>query len=46
MRLSNKELATTDTEEKAMANPAYSGFRLIPKNGYSTPAAIGIPITL
>jgi len=39
-------LVTTDTEEKAIANPAYSGFRLIPKNGYKTPAAIGIPITL
>ena len=46
IRFSNRELVTTDTEENAIASPAYSGFRLIPKNGYKTPAAMGIPITL
>ena len=39
----NKELLTTETELKAIASAAYTGFNKIPKVGYSTPAAIGIP---
>lgn len=33
----------TDTEEKLIATAAISGLSSKPKNGYSTPAAIGIP---
>jgi hypothetical protein len=36
-------LLTTETELIAMAAAANTGFKRIPKNGYNTPAAIGIP---
>jgi len=32
-RFNNNEFVTTDTEEKAIASPAYSGFRVMPKRG-------------
>jgi len=38
-----RELLTTETELRAMAAAANSGFRRMPKNGYSAPAATGIP---
>jgi len=37
------ELLTTETELMAMAAAANTGFKSIPKKGYSAPAAIGIP---
>ena len=40
--LSSNEFVTTDTELNAMANPANSGFKMIPKL-INAPAAIGIP---
>ena len=40
---SNKELLTTETELKAIASAAYTGFNKIQNVGYSAPAAIGIP---
>lgn len=36
----------TDTELKLIAKAAIIGESNIPKNGYKTPAAIGIPKTL
>ena len=39
----NKELLTTETELKAIASAACTGFNKIPNVGYSAPAAIGIP---
>ena len=41
--LISNELLTTDTDEKAMAAPAMTGLSRNPVNGYSTPAAMGIP---
>ena len=41
--LKRSELLTTETELMAIAAAANTGFRSIPKNGYSIPAAIGIP---
>ena len=38
--------AITETELKLMATLAIIGLNRIPKNGYSTPAAIGTPIVL
>ncbi len=39
-------LSTTDTLENDMAALAMTGESSSPKKGYSTPAAMGIPITL
>ena len=39
-------LVTTDSELAAIAAAAIMGFSGTPKNGYSTPAAIGMPIAL
>jgi len=39
--LSSNEFVTTETELNAMANPANSGFKMIPKL-INAPAAIGI----
>jgi len=44
--LNLKEFETTETEENAIAAEAIIGLSRIPKKGYSTPAAIGIPNTL
>ena len=44
--LRRKELETTETEERAMAAPARTGLMSTPSNGYSTPAATGIKMTL
>ena len=41
-----RELPTTDTLEKAIAEPANTGESSTPKNGYSTPAAMGMPTML
>ena len=41
--LKRSELLTTETELMAMAAAANTGFKRIPKNGYRTPAAMGIP---
>ena len=38
----NNEFVTTDTELNAIANPANSGFKMIPKL-INAPAAMGIP---
>ena len=46
IRRRRKELLTTETELKAIAAAANSGFNKIPKKGYKAPAAIGMPITL
>lgn len=43
---SRKLLDTTLTLLSAIAAPAIIGFNKNPVNGYKTPAAIGIPITL
>lgn len=40
------EFKITDTELKLMAAAARIGLRRQPKNGYSTPAAMGTPSTL
>ncbi len=40
------EFAMTETELKLIAKAAIIGDSNIPKNGNSTPAAIGIPIVL
>ena len=40
--LSSNEFVTTDTELNAIANPANSGFKMIPKL-INAPAAMGIP---
>lgn len=40
---SRKEFSTTKIELKAIAAAAMIGESRIPKNGYSTPAAIGMP---
>jgi hypothetical protein len=45
-RLSLSELLITDTELKLMAAAAIIGDNNIPKNGYNTPAATGIPAML
>jgi len=42
----SNEFETTLTELKAIAVAAIIGFNNIPKNGYNTPAAIGIAATL
>jgi hypothetical protein len=41
-----KLLLTTNTELNAIAPAAMIGLSCQPKNGYSTPAAIGMPIIL
>jgi hypothetical protein len=38
--------AITDTELNDIASAATTGLRRMPNNGYRTPAAIGIPMTL
>jgi len=40
--LRSRELSTTETELKAIANPAKAGLRISPKL-LNRPAAIGIP---
>lgn len=45
-RRSRNALVTTDTELMAIAAPAKIGDSNSPKNGYSTPAAIGTPSAL
>lgn len=45
-RLSRNAFVTTDTELKLMAAAAIIGESSSPKNGYSTPAAIGTPTAL
>lgn len=45
-RWSRSALAMTDTELRLMATPASIGFIRIPKNGKSTPAAMGMPSPL
>lgn len=42
----SNEIVKTETELSAIAKPANSGLNVIPKNGYNTPAAIGISIIL
>ena len=44
--LSRRALVMTETELKDMAAPAIMGLNRTPMNGYSIPAAIGIPIAL
>ena len=44
--LSRSELLITETELKLIAAAAMIGDNRIPKNGYSTPAAIGTPAVL
>lgn len=44
--LKRSEFAITDTELKLIAAAARIGLSNNPKNGYSTPAAIGTPIEL
>ena len=39
-------LDTTHTELRLMAAAAIMGFRVMPKAGYSTPAATGMPTVL
>ena len=41
-----KAFAMTETELKLIAAPAMIGLSKMPKNGYSTPAAIGTPSEL
>jgi len=41
-----RAFAITDTELSDIASAAMVGLRRIPNAGYSTPAAMGIPITL
>jgi len=45
-RFSLSELVITDTELKLIAAAAIIGDNSIPKKGYNTPAAIGIPAML
>src|ERR1700730_1130907 len=45
-RARRRLFATTETEDAAIAAEASSGERRQPVNGYSTPAATGIPTTL
>lgn len=45
-RLSNRELATTDTLDTAIAPPASAGDNNHPVYGYNSPAAMGMPNTL
>ena len=45
-RLSLSELVITETELKLIATAAIIGDKRMPKNGYNTPAAIGIPAVL
>lgn len=45
-RLRRSALVMTDTELRLMAAAAIIGLRSNPKNGYRTPAAIGIPRAL
>lgn len=40
------EFKTTESEEKAMAAAAKTGFNKIPKKGYSAPAATGMKAVL
>ena len=40
---SRSELVTTNTDENAIAAAAIIGLSKMPKNGYKTPAAIGMP---
>ena len=44
--LNLKELIITDTELKLIANAAIIGDSKMPKNGYKSPAATGMPRTL
>ena len=44
--LSRSEFPTTEMELAAIANAANAGFKSQPKNGYKTPIATGIKITL
>ena len=44
--LKRRALAITETELKLIANAAIMGDSKIPKTGYKSPAAIGIPIVL
>jgi len=41
--LRRSELLTTETELMAIAAAANTGFNRMPKNGYKTPAAMGMP---
>jgi hypothetical protein len=43
---SRSAFAMTDTELKLMAAPAMMGLSRMPKKGYSTPAATGMPTVL
>lgn len=45
-RFNRNAFAITDTELKLIAAAAIIGDNNIPKNGNSSPAAMGIPITL
>ena len=45
-RLSLKAFPITDTELTLIAAPAIIGLKMMPKNGYKTPAAIGTPKAL
>jgi len=46
MLLNLREFAITETELKLIASAAIIGDNNIPKKGYNTPAAIGMPSTL
>src|SRR5512133_618145 len=39
-------LVTTDSDDRAIAAAAMIGDRWMPKNGYNSPAAIGMPTAL
>ena len=41
-----RALDTTHTELRLMAAAAIMGFRVMPRAGYSTPAATGMPMEL
>ena len=45
-RRSLRELVITETLDNAIAPAARPGFRIVPVNGYITPIATGIRITL
>ena len=45
-RFNLRALETTEMEDSAIAAAAITGLRRKPKNGYSTPAAMGIPVKL
>ncbi len=46
VRRSRRALETTERELRLMAAPATTGLSSQPKNGYSAPAAIGMPSEL